>query len=148
MTAMDTATAGKIELRIPARSEFLSLVRLAAAAIGSQMGFDMDAIDDVKTGVGEACNNAIQHASATDRDIQVVFSLQADQLMVEVRDAGAGFDLSSYSEVDLDTVAAEDLPDSGYGLLLIQALMDEFDCLSQPGAGTVVRMVKRCSRPA
>ena len=148
---MDTASAGKVELRIPARPEFLCLVRLAVAAVASHMNFDVDAIEDIKTGVGEACTNAIQHASAeaADREIEIVCSLQSERLVVEVRDAGAGFDPARCLEqVDLDKVSPDDLPDSGFGLLLIKALMDEFDCLSQPGVGTLVRMVKRCARSA
>ena len=147
---MNTATAEKVELRIPARPEFLEVARLTVAAIGHKMGFDVDAIEDIKVCVGEACNNAIQHASECDAggEIQIVCSLELNQLVLEVQDAGPGFDPDlCIEQVDLDTVAAEELPDSGYGLLLIKALMDEFHCLSQPGAGTLVRMVKR-SRPA
>jgi len=148
---MNTVTAGNVELRIPARPEFLCLARLAVAAIASHMNFDVDAIEDIKTGVGEACTNAIQHASGsgTDREIQIVCSLQAEQLVVEVRDAGAGFDPALCTgQIDLDKCAPESLPDSGYGLLLIKALMDEFHCVTRPGAGTLVRMVKRCNRVA
>lgn len=144
---MDTATAGKVELRIPARAEFLRVARLAVAAVALQMDFDVEAVEDVKTGVSEACTNAIQHAGEadTEREIQVICSLETDRLVVEVRDAGAGFDPAlCVEQVDLDRLPADSLPDSGYGLLLIGALMDEFQCLSQPGVGTLVRMVKRC----
>jgi serine/threonine-protein kinase RsbW len=148
---MNTATAEKVELRIPARAEFLSVARLTVAAIASRMDFDVDAIEDIKTGVGEACTNVIQHAGAgeAERAIQVICSLESAQLVVEVRDAGAGFDAERCGQlVDLEQLPPESLPDSGYGLLLIRALMDDFQCLSQPGAGTLVRMVKRCTRAA
>jgi len=147
---MDTATAGKVELRIPAQPRFLEVARLAVAAI-ARMSFDIDAIEDIKLAVGEACTNVIQHASesGSDREIQIVCSLQPEQLTVEVHDAGPGFDPDlCVEQIDLDTVEPEDLPDSGFGLLLMKALMDDFTCRSQPGAGTLVRMVKRCSRAA
>jgi serine/threonine-protein kinase RsbW len=60
-------------------------------------------------------------------------------LTVIIGDEGEGFDLSSLP----DPLAPENLlRQSGRGLLLIRAFMDEFDLHPRTGGGTEVRLVK------
>jgi len=134
---------GKVELHIPARAEFVGVARLAVSAVASRMDFDYEAVDDIKLAVGEACTNAIQHASPGGaEEIRISCQMEADRLVIEVRDRGAGFDPAGC----LKEIDPESLPAHGYGLLLIQALMDEVECKSSPGDGTLVHMVKRLAR--
>ncbi len=134
----------KVELRIPGRPEFVSVARLAVSAVASRMVFDFEDLDDIKLAVGEACTNAIQHASPRQLDeIVIECALQPERLVIEVRDRGVGFDPSGCPK----EVEPEELPSHGYGLLLIQALMDEVECKSSPGEGTLVRMIKRVTKP-
>ena len=131
------STGHRVDLRIPSRPEFVSVARLAVSAIACRLNFGIDVIEDLKMAVGEACANAIQH-SAADSEIAITCLLEPDQLVVEVVDSGMGFDPSARPSVDI-----EDLPESGYGLLVIQALMDEVCFQSSPEQGPRVRMVKR-----
>jgi len=146
---MNTATAGKVQLRIPARPEFLKAARLAVGAIASDL-LDVEAVEDIKLAVGEACTNAIEHGGAgrPNREIEIVCSLHPDQLAIEVRDAGVEFDLARCVEVDLGSLEPTESDEEHFGLFLIRSVMDELCLLNQAGVGTLVRMVKRCSRPA
>jgi len=143
---MTTATAARVELKIPSRPEFISVARLAVAAVANRMGFDFDDIEDLKVATGEALANAIQHAQLSGREsdeyIVVVCALEAQALVIEVRDSGAGFDPERRRQ---ELEEKEELGEGGMGLLLIEALMDEVDFKTKPGKGTSVRMTKRLS---
>jgi serine/threonine-protein kinase RsbW len=132
-----------VELRIPSRAEFISVVRLAVAAVASRMGFNYDDIEDLKVATGEALTNAIQaaagRAEATRKTIVVVCAIGADALTVEVRDSGSGFD----PELRRQALERDELQEGGLGLLLIESLMDKVDFKTKPGKGTLVRMTKR-----
>jgi len=138
---MKTKTPDHVEIRIPPRAEFVRVVRMAACAVASQMDFTYDVLKDVELAVGEACNNAVEHVVAeSSEEIIVRFSMDADQLAMEVIDRGKGFELTespNRAPVEDDDW---DKP-GGLGLVVIRELMDEMsvDCSSM---GTCVRMVK------
>jgi serine/threonine-protein kinase RsbW len=139
---MSTMAATRVELRIPPRAEFVAVARMAVKAVASRMPFGIDALEDIKLAVAEACTNAIEHATGgvgADAAIYIRCLLEPDQLVVEVQDCGGG------AAGPVVGPGAEELPESGYGLLLIQALMD--DLRWDTGTdGTTVTMVKRLSR--
>ena len=51
-----------VSLTIPAKAEYLQIVRLALFGVASGSGFSFEEIEDMKVAVAEACNNAIIHA--------------------------------------------------------------------------------------
>jgi len=81
-----------------------------------------DFADNIELAVSEACTNAIRHSRTADAEGRVVlcFQVYEDQLVVEVKDRGGGFDLEKVPPPDF-----EQHPESGYGLFLIRTLMDE-----------------------
>jgi len=143
---MSTMAASRIELKIPGRPEFISVARLAVAAVAARMGFDYDDIEDLKVATGEALTNAIQDAQTRGReggeDILVMCSVEAQALVIEVCDQGSGFD----PERRRCALEQEELPEGGLGLLLIEALCDEVRFETKPGSGTLVRMTKHLVR--
>lgn len=140
---MGTATSTpRVELKIPSRPEFISVVRLAVAAVANRMGFNYDDIEDLKVATGEALTNAIQHAEgrvqAAD-EIVVICIMEPRALVVEVCDKGEGFD----PEARRRELERGELQEGGLGLLLIESLMDEVRFQTKPGEGTLVQMIKR-----
>ena len=86
---------GIVELLIPARAEYLQLVRTVvgeAAAVDSSL--DAERIADLRLVVSEAATNAIyaQAAAGVEDRIVVRCNLAAEQIEIEVNDCGAGFD--------------------------------------------------------
>ena len=55
-----------IEMKIPAKPDYLSVIRLTLSGIASRMGYTFEVIEDLKIAVSEACTNAIQHAYSED----------------------------------------------------------------------------------
>lgn len=50
-----------IEMRIPANSEYVGVIRLTLSGIANRMGFSYDDIEDLKIAVSEVVNNAVQY---------------------------------------------------------------------------------------
>ena len=55
--------ADKIKFIIPGKPEYLTMVRLAIGSVAGVADFNLDEIEDIKTAVGEACNNNSCHGA-------------------------------------------------------------------------------------
>lgn len=114
-----------------------ALVMLEAA----KLGFDEDEQHQIGMAVRELSVNAVVHGNRYNKKKSVHLAIQAspESLEVTVGDEGEGFDMSSLP----DPTSPENLlRQSGRGLLLIRAFMDDFDMHPRPGGGTEVRLVK------
>ena len=137
----------RIELTIPAGSEWVRVARLTVAGVASRLPFPVDAVEDIKLAVTEAINNAIQHAPLQSAPgetptISIVIETSSDGLWVEIADQGRlqeQLPVASYSPKSW----AGELPEGGLGLMLIKSLMDEVQHESGPARDTVVKMFKR-----
>jgi len=93
------------------------------------------AINQIKTALVEACINASEHSLSPDRRIYQKFSVDAGKITVTVANRGLRL-------VDKKTAgAAPDEGRRGWGLKLIQGLMDEVT-VEQTDDGTRITMVK------
>ena len=136
----------RIELTIPAGSEWVRVARLTVAGVASRLPFPIDAVEDIKLAVTEAINNAIQHVPAQLHEtplISVVIETSPDGLWVSITDQGhADLDLQTYK-----TPWGDELPEGGLGLMLIRSLMDSVEQQSGPQQNTTVTMFKRVPPP-
>ena len=141
---MATCTGCHVELHLPNRPEFVAVARLMVSAIACRLAFDIDAIEDMKVAVAEACTNAIEHGCPETAGTQMVTvrcDVEEAGLVITVQDPGDGFDPTTATRQRRPGTAV--LTERGLGMLLIESLMDEVDFTSIPGNGTQVRMVKR-----
>lgn len=119
-----------IEMKIPAKPEFVGVIRLTLSGIASRMGFSYDEIEDLKIATSEACTNAVQHAYKNSENGEVIigYGLYEDRLEVMVADNGQSFDFESARQglgpYDQNS-SVEFLREGGLGLYLIETLMDE-----------------------
>jgi len=132
-----------LELRPPcAPDDYIDRTR----AIAARAGFDDEEAFRLVASVAEAVDNAQRHGYEGDSDgvIQVRYLLTPGELVVQVRDAGRGFDAAI---ADLPSVGADDLlRESGRGLLMMHHLMDAVEVESALHRGTTVRMEKGRTR--
>jgi serine/threonine-protein kinase RsbW len=88
---------------------------------------------NVPVALTEALSNAILRGNSDDpsKTVHVRASVDPEQLVIEVRDQGHGFDLDACTvDVGPDTLERED----GRGLFLMRKLMDRVECVpSEPG---------------
>src|SRR5687768_13012882 len=83
-----------VKLRIPAKPEYITLVRLALSGLSRLHPLDEETLGDLKLAVTEACSNSVRHGYGNGRSgtVEIVYELQPDRLVVEVVDEGPGFD--------------------------------------------------------
>ena len=131
-----------IELAVPSRSGLEQVAVEAAAALAKLMGFSEDRVEDLKTAVEEACINAIEHGNQENANIKVLVELIADdsKLQIDIHDRGKGIP-RNVVKPDIDAKMARKQTSRGWGLFLIQSLMDEVEFDWNPETGNVTRMV-------
>ena len=137
-----------IEVRIPSKSEYVSVVRLTASGIANRLGFSYEDIEDIKMAVGEACVNCVQHAypKRSDKDkIIVKFILTMSYLEIIVSDFGKGIS-QKIVEKYLDIEEKNKKGEQGLGIFLMKSLMDEVNYNTEVTKGTEIRMKKYISR--
>lgn len=110
-----------IELNL---SNELGNEKIAIAVIASlahKMGFSAERIDDLKTAVGEAVINAIEHGNQLNStlDVLIIVEQMVDSLTVKV------IDHAEKSMPSQPYIRRERLDNRGWGMFLIQSLMDE-----------------------
>ncbi len=133
-----------IELEIPAKTEYIALVRLCISGIGDRIELTIDEIEDLKIAISEVCNNSIRHAyneGSYHNSIKIRFLIYPKKMMVKINDYGHGFDTKFVKEY-LKCKDDERTKGIGLGLFLMKTLMDGVEYSSNPGHGTEVSMVK------
>ena len=140
-----------VELEIPARPAYLSLVRLVVdAAVGSLApGLSPARLDDLKIAVTEACANAIEAHESTYADGPVVVRciVEDDQVTVEVVDSGKGFDPDRIERLPSATDPRRLRHESGLGIPLMRTLADQVSFRRATKGTTVALTVYRPSSP-
>lgn len=106
-----------------------------------EMGFDEDQQHEIGISLRECMVNAVVHGNRYNarKKVHLAVSHTADRLEIVIGDEGEGFDATQLP----DPRAEENLMrQSGRGVLMMQAFMDEFHVGPRQPAGTQVRMVK------
>jgi serine/threonine-protein kinase RsbW len=129
-----------VRLTIPAKAEYITLVRLALSGLSQLRPLSDETLGDLKLAVTEACSNSVRHAYRDGREgaVEVVYELHADRLVVEVRDEGEGFAAGEEARAPDGS-----LSEGGLGIAIIRELADELEL--GPGAsgkGSRLRFVK------
>jgi serine/threonine-protein kinase RsbW len=137
---MSKSPSETVALTIPPHPRYLSLARLLVGGMGAQSNLTVEDIDDMKVAVSEAITNAIDHAYLGEDkgEIVVRYKPMAGELVVEVEDAGGGFDPDK-----LEPGAPPAGQEGGLGLYLVRELADQVKVESAPGSGTRVTIIKR-----
>lgn len=125
-------------ITIPSRVECIDDARRwvgarAAAHVGA------DVVSEIELVLTEALANVIEHGYGGDdsKEIAIGAELVGGAFCVVVRDWGAIADPATFQQRDLD-----DPGEGGYGLFLIEELMDEVRREPQPDGGTLLTLIK------
>lgn len=111
-----------------------------AADIAKSMNFPPDRVEDLKTAVAEACMNAIEHGNKLDATTRVGIRLvvDKDKLQIAVQDQGRG--VAKMRSPDIESRMEGKLDPRGWGIFLIENLMDEVT-FESTAEGGVVKMI-------
>jgi serine/threonine-protein kinase RsbW len=100
--------AERLELRVPTSPTQLPAVRAMAGDLAMRMDFDLDAVEDLRLAVDEACATLASIATG-DEPLTVVFEASRESLRIEAW---------------VPTAAGVDVPRDGFGWAVLQTLVD------------------------
>jgi serine/threonine-protein kinase RsbW len=131
----------RIEVVLETLIESIALAEEVGVRVAAVAGFGEDDQYKIGLAVHEGVMNAFQYGNKQrrERKIHVIFELLEDKLVIRVLDQGAGFRLEDVPDPRDDENV---LGDSGRGVLLMKAFMDEVDVLSGSAGGAEVVMAK------
>lgn len=104
------------------------------------MNLTEDQAGEISMALIEACINAFEHSKA-ENNVFINFLIEDDSLVIKVIDQGIGFDKTKVEIPKIENKIGKDERKRGWGLQLIQELMDsvEFESTDE---GTTVTMKK------
>ncbi|WP_096186812.1 anti-sigma B factor RsbW [Evansella halocellulosilytica] len=139
-------TSDHIEMKVPAKPEYVGVVRLTVSGIANRLGYSYDDIEDIKIAVAEACTNVVNHAyedSADDQFMMVNCGVFEDRLELMVADKGGAVNLKDLKQgrgpITPDQ-PIDELKEGGLGLFLIETLMDKVEISGD--SGVIIVMTK------
>ncbi|PYZ92122.1 anti-sigma B factor RsbW [Salipaludibacillus keqinensis] len=145
-----TRTSDIIEMKVPAKPEYVGVVRLTVSGVANRLGYTYDDIEDIKIAVAEACTNVVNHAYEADQednDMHLNFGVYEDRLELIVADRGGAIDVEKLKN-ERGPVnsgqAIEELKEGGLGLFLIETLMDKVEIRGD--SGVMIIMTKFLQR--
>jgi serine/threonine-protein kinase RsbW len=131
-----------MEVILETMIESIALAEEVGVRVAAVAGFGEDDQYKIGLAVHEGVMNAFQYGNKQrrERKIHLTFELLEEQLVIHVVDQGAGFRLEDVPDPRDDENMLED---SGRGVLLMKAFMDEVRVLSSAAGGAEVVMAKR-----
>ena len=138
---MEAACGRTLELRIPADTRYVGLVRRGVRSLAESAGFPRQDVADVEIAVGEAVTNSVVHGSPNRDTAAVVIKCRTtgDCLVIEVEDHSTAEALPPKPEM------CDPHRETGRGVLMMHKLMDNcHDCRTEHGMR--VTMSKHRSR--
>ena len=106
--AQDARRGERLELKVPTTATQLPAVRAMAADLALRMDYDLDAVEDLRLAVDEACATLSQIA-APDAPLTVVFETSR-----------AGLHIDAW----VPTAQGADVPRDGFGWAVLATLVD------------------------
>jgi serine phosphatase RsbU (regulator of sigma subunit)/anti-sigma regulatory factor (Ser/Thr protein kinase) len=118
-------------------NERLAMAQVAEAIAGLQL--EPARLERLKTAVAEATMNAMEHGNKYQADLPVRFEVRADdsRISVLIKDQGSGENIPAASEPDLEAKLAGLQTPRGWGLFLIEKMVDKVNVMADGHTHTV-----------
>ena len=131
----------KVELTLPIIPDMELAATKTADVIAKHMDLGEEKSAEIGMALIEATINAFEHSGSDSGNVEIHFVIQDDTLVIKVTDKGKGFDQSNVKIPNIEEKLGSDRK-RGWGLQLIQELMDtvEFESSSE---GATVTMTKK-----
>ncbi len=136
------AAGTTVRLVLPSQIRLVDLVHSASEKMAHVAGLPDDEALDAALAVREAVINAVVHGNRSDpaREVEVTLVANGTGFTARVLDQGAGFDPAATPD---PTTGENRLKNSGRGLLLVRAFVDDVGFRYRKGRGMEVTLVKR-----
>ncbi len=138
-----------MEIKIDARLENVSTIRLAVTTFASNLNITVDEIVDIKTAVSEAVTNAIEHGyDNKEGNIIIVkcnLNVEDESIEIVIKDFGVGIEDIALAMTPEYTSKPEE-EHAGMGFTIMESFMDEIVVDSTKNEGTEVKLFKKLKR--
>lgn len=124
-------------LSLPRDEASVPVVRRLCRGALNDLGVERACVADIELAVTEACTNVLKHAEDNSDAYEVTVEIAETDCTIRVIDSGAGFDPAEKGREEA-LVGAE----SGRGIHLMRALVDNVRFISRPEEGTIVHLEK------
>ncbi len=132
-----------MKIIFPAIPENESLARTVCAAFVLELDPTVEEMSEIRTAVSEAVTNSVIHGyGGKGGDIEIAAELEDRTVTYTIKDKGCGIENIEKAKEPLYS-GSGDSERSGMGFSIMEAFMDELEVESEPGRGTVVKLVKR-----
>lgn len=133
-----------IELEVPARAEFLRIVRLVLAGVGNVAHFNLEEIEDLKIAAGESCYTTFQGVRSPDARVKISARALPDAVEVTI---------SRQHHPDEAPAPSQAIDgEKSVGFLLLKRLVDEVSLHRDSGETKIVirkrRQILKKAQPA
>lgn len=120
------------------KPEYIKVVRMGIAALADSVGFDVEAVDDIKLAVDEACKAITCHGfNAWTSMYEVLCEIHQEKIVIFVTDVGDG------RTIEKEYRPCKNCPQDGdLAMILIKTLMDEVEIKAVYGGKKSIVMVK------
>lgn len=124
----------QINLTIDSSLKNVAIVGAAVNRLCALVLLSEDECADIELCVVEGVNNAVKHAynSQSGNDVDIVFTIQLDRLVIEIFDSGKGMEIDEIEFPMFDFTSLDTIPESGMGLYIIKSIMDEIYYTREP----------------
>jgi serine/threonine-protein kinase RsbW len=138
----NTGGTRTVDQFLDSQLESVDAAERLALDVARQAGFEEEELHKIGMAVRESMVNAVVHGNqySKDKKVHVTISANSDRMTIKIADQGKGFELNQLP----DPLAEENLlRNSGRGIFLIRAFMDDFQVRRLEPVGTEVTLVKK-----
>ena len=127
-----------LKFSIPGKPEYIQMVRLAIASIAGKANFDVDAVEDIKEAVSEACKIVVCHGEeGLSSRYEIFCEIENDKLTITASDACCEEDRL------LGVRQCSNCPDEGnLAVAVMETLMDIVEVELDGEGNRIIKMVK------
>lgn len=138
------ASLKEYEIILPMSTRAELVAAKAVEEIGINMGFDNNAVTQIKTALVEACINAFEHSRVKDRRVYCRVIAGDDRIVINVTNQGKDF-APAFKHETSDVVKLVEPSRRGWGIELMKQMMDEVR-FERVHGGTKLVMTKYLKR--
>ena len=131
--------------KVPCKKEKLRDIRLFVSDALKNHALPDVQISTLVLAVDEVCANLIIHSHKCNPKEYIEIAISVDtnnNIVFDIIDNGAGFDISSYSEPSIGEIVKEKRK-GGLGLILVRKIMDKIELITEDNKN-ICRLVKNC----
>ena len=126
-------------LSLPRDEASVPVVRRVCRDSLVMLGVKRDCVGDIELAVTEACTNVLKHVARTEEQYEVSVHLDQGQCEIRVIDTAGGIFDHETRGFEEAAVSAE----SGRGIFIMRAMVDELKFIPAPDTGAVLHLVKK-----